>query len=250
MVFSRRLLCPAFLAICGGMLLLSGCVDESPGPATAVPIQPTVNRPPLATTPPAPTVLAVASPSPSAAPTGRTFIVRDGDSLSTIALAVYGDASQWRPIFDANRDVLPSESQVQVGQTLRIPPLPTATPTLPVAPTPRPSRSALITGLAILLASTAACRNTTEVPPTSVPILQPTPNATLDAVVRGRITAAIPTITRTPARSIRPTAPVVVPTAPPIATPTTRPTTPPTVVATIPPPGVPTATLRAGGGPL
>lgn len=137
MVFSRRLVCPALLAICAAMTLLSGCVDESPA-ATAVPLQPTVNRPPLATAVPEPTVASAASPSPSVAATSRTFIVRDGDSLSTIALAVYGDASQWRPIFEANRDVLPSESQLQIGQTLRIPALPTPTLTPATAATPRP----------------------------------------------------------------------------------------------------------------
>ena len=141
MVFPRRLLCPALFAICAGMTLISGCVDDAPGPATAVPLQPTANRPPLATAGSIPTAASAVSPSPSPAATGRTFIVRDGDSLSTIALAVYGDASQWRPIFEANRDVVPSESQLQVGQTLRIPPLPTPTLTLTpaAAPTPRPT---------------------------------------------------------------------------------------------------------------
>lgn len=133
MVFPQRLLCPALLALFAAMTVLSGCVDEGPGPATAVPLQPTAVRPPLETAVPNPTTPAQALPSPSAVAAGRTYIVRDGDSLSTIAATVYGDASQWRPIFDANRDVLPSESQLQIGQTLRIPPLP-PTPTPPAPP--------------------------------------------------------------------------------------------------------------------
>ena len=143
MVFPRRLLCPALVALCAGMPLVSGCIDDTPGPATTVALQPTANRPPLATTAVTnPTAPPAVPPSPSPAVTGRTFIVRDGDSLSTIAFTVYGDASQWRPIFDANRDVLPSESQLQIGQTLRIPP-PPPTSTLTLTPaaslTPRPT---------------------------------------------------------------------------------------------------------------
>ena len=115
------------LASCALILGLTGCVDESPGPATAVPLQPTVIRPALATPVPASTATAVPSPSPSAVPQGRTVAVKDGDTLSTIAGQVYGDAGQWRFIFEANRDQLSSEDQLQVGQTLRIPPLPTVT---------------------------------------------------------------------------------------------------------------------------
>lgn len=116
---------------------ISGCVDETPAPATAVPLQPTVARPALATpapvTPsPAPLVSAV----PSIPPGGRTFTVREGDTLSTIAGQIYGDAGQWRVIFEANRDQLSSEDQLRVGQILRVPPLPAATATTTPTRTP------------------------------------------------------------------------------------------------------------------
>jgi nucleoid-associated protein YgaU len=130
----RRTLVPAILALAVSTAVLSACVDDSPGAATAVPLQPTVERPALATAAPASPIPAAASPSPSPDAAGRTYIVKQGDTLSTIASAVYGDASQWRVIFDANRDQLPSESQLQIGQTLRIPPLP---------PTPIPSSTPL-----------------------------------------------------------------------------------------------------------
>lgn len=137
MVESLRLLCPMIVTLVTATTVLTGCVDEPSGSPTAVPLQPTVVRPPLATTPPSPPAPPVAaSPSPSPAVSGRTYIVREGDSLSTIASNVYGDASQWRPIFDANRDQLPTESQLQIGQTLRIPPLPTPTATVAVRSTP------------------------------------------------------------------------------------------------------------------
>ena len=133
----RHLTYLASLALC--VLAATGCVDEGTSQATAVPLQPTIVRPPLATPLPAtpgsaPTSTSIpgapaASPSPSVAPGGRTFTVRDGDTLSTIAGVVYSDASRWRTIFDANRDQLASEDSLQVGQTLRVPPLPTSTPT-------------------------------------------------------------------------------------------------------------------------
>ncbi len=54
-------------------------------------------------------------------PAVRTHVVRSGDTLSSIAREVYGNASRWREIFDANRDTLPTEHSLRVGQTLKIP---------------------------------------------------------------------------------------------------------------------------------
>ncbi|MSQ24346.1 MAG: LysM peptidoglycan-binding domain-containing protein [Chloroflexi bacterium] len=126
MVFPRTFCLASFVIF---LSLITGCIDDSPGPATAVPLQPTVIRPALATPIAAATLVPARSPSPSAAPAGRTYVVKDGDALTTIAAQVYGDASQWRFVFEANRDQLSSEDQLQVGQTLRIPPLPTVAPT-------------------------------------------------------------------------------------------------------------------------
>ena len=107
------------------VLVVSSCVAEDAPQRTAAPAPaPTVARPPLATTVPS------ASPSPSAVAEGRTYTVRSGDTLSSIAAQVYGDASAWRPIFEANRDRLTSPEALQVGGVLRIPPrapTPTAT---------------------------------------------------------------------------------------------------------------------------
>ena len=49
------------------------------------------------------------------------YTVRKGDTLSHIAQAHYGKASQWRRIFDANRDVLDDPDRIQPGQVLKIP---------------------------------------------------------------------------------------------------------------------------------
>ncbi len=60
-----------------------------------------------------------------AAPTGPydTYVVKKGESLWTIAAKpeIYGRATHWRRIFDANRDILKSPDRVRVGMKLKIP---------------------------------------------------------------------------------------------------------------------------------
>lgn len=51
----------------------------------------------------------------------RTYVVQGGDTLSGIALTMYGDASRWSEIFEANRDQLNNPNLIYVGQALRIP---------------------------------------------------------------------------------------------------------------------------------
>lgn len=106
--------------------LLSGCiVEDAASRATPTPNSATIVRPPLASLPPA----LAASPAPSPSPTaeGRTYTVRPGDSLSSIAEQLYGSGAEWRPIYEANRDRLVSPEALQVGMTLRIPPRPSQT---------------------------------------------------------------------------------------------------------------------------
>ena len=52
-----------------------------------------------------------------------TYVVRKGDSLSSIAAKpeIYGRASRWRRIFDANRTLLKSPDRVRAGMKLKIP---------------------------------------------------------------------------------------------------------------------------------
>ncbi|MGI6496231.1 MAG: LysM peptidoglycan-binding domain-containing protein [Kiritimatiellia bacterium] len=56
----------------------------------------------------------------SADPEVRTYIVKQGDSLSRIAEKVYGDAKLWSRIKNANLDVV-KDDRVQVGTELIIP---------------------------------------------------------------------------------------------------------------------------------
>ena len=52
-----------------------------------------------------------------------TYVVQKGDSLWSIAAKheIYGRATQWRRIFDANRDILKSPGNVRAGMKLKIP---------------------------------------------------------------------------------------------------------------------------------
>jgi nucleoid-associated protein YgaU len=51
----------------------------------------------------------------------RTYTVQAGDTLSHIAQAMYGKASRWHAIFEANRDQLQDPDLIRPGQVLRIP---------------------------------------------------------------------------------------------------------------------------------
>ncbi len=61
--------------------------------------------------------------APAPAATGREvleYVVKPGDTLSSIAVRLYGDAAKWRDIVKANRDVLGNGDLVRVGQRLRV----------------------------------------------------------------------------------------------------------------------------------
>lgn len=57
-------------------------------------------------------------PAPSAE---RTYTVVKGDSLSKIAKRLYGDAQQWRKIYEANKDQIKNPDLIHPGQTFRVP---------------------------------------------------------------------------------------------------------------------------------
>ena len=51
----------------------------------------------------------------------RFVVVKKGDTLSAISLAVYGKASRYNDIFEANKPLLSHPDKIYPGQTLRIP---------------------------------------------------------------------------------------------------------------------------------
>ena len=60
--------------------------------------------------------------TPEADPsTLQTYTVAKGDSLSKIARKFYGNAREWRVIFEANRDQISNPDLIQIGQVLKIP---------------------------------------------------------------------------------------------------------------------------------
>ena len=64
----------------------------------------------------------VNSGSSSTAPTPeKTYEVKSGDTLSKIAKQQYGSVSEWRRIFEANKDIVKDPDKIFPGQVLRIP---------------------------------------------------------------------------------------------------------------------------------
>ena len=53
----------------------------------------------------------------------QSYTVEKGDSLSKIAKRVYGKASYWRQIYEANRDNIKDPDLIYPGQVIRLPEL-------------------------------------------------------------------------------------------------------------------------------
>lgn len=61
--------------------------------------------------------------APPRAPQEETYTVKKGDSLSKIAKRTYGDAQQWRRIYEANREIIGDNPDlIHPGQALKLPP--------------------------------------------------------------------------------------------------------------------------------
>jgi nucleoid-associated protein YgaU len=61
------------------------------------------------------------STAPPAPSSGRTYTVVKGDSLSKIAKQFYGNANQWKKIYEANKDTIKNPDLIYPGQTFKIP---------------------------------------------------------------------------------------------------------------------------------
>lgn len=76
---------------------------------------------PDATTTPAAPAPATSAPA-AETPTGeRTYVVRDGDTLTRIAREQLGDTARVREIFERNRDRLPSPDALRAGMEIVLP---------------------------------------------------------------------------------------------------------------------------------
>jgi nucleoid-associated protein YgaU len=52
---------------------------------------------------------------------GKTYEVKAGDTLSSIARLVLGNAQRWQELYEANKDVIDDPNVIQPGMVLRIP---------------------------------------------------------------------------------------------------------------------------------
>lgn len=64
-----------------------------------------------------------AAPAVSPANPSTFYTVQSGDTLGKIAAAMYGNASKYTVIFEANKPMLTDPDKIYPGQSLRIPPL-------------------------------------------------------------------------------------------------------------------------------
>jgi 5'-nucleotidase len=96
-----------------------------PTVAAAAPV-PSPARPPLASPAPSPAAVTAAptpSVSASAADSDQTYEVKAGDTLLSISEEVYGDATKWRKIYDANKDLIGADpDKLKLEMKLKIPP--------------------------------------------------------------------------------------------------------------------------------
>ena len=84
-----------------------------PGRSVAV-VQPPVRTAPTSRSVPT-------KPTAPASAGNRRHQVGKGDTLFSLAQKYYGNRSRWRDIYNANRDILPSENALRLGMEIKIP---------------------------------------------------------------------------------------------------------------------------------
>lgn len=123
----------AVLALClvtacgGGGAAPASTAGPGPSPAGAAPA-PSPARPGLASPVASPSPGVSSATAPSASPQadtagGQSYEIQAGDTLATIAQQFYGDPTQWRRIYDANKDAIGDDpDKLKLGTKLTIPP--------------------------------------------------------------------------------------------------------------------------------
>lgn len=61
------------------------------------------------------------STAPTTAPAYTLYTIKSGDSLSKIAKKHYGNANDWRKIYEANRGIIKDPDKIFPGQEIKIP---------------------------------------------------------------------------------------------------------------------------------
>ncbi|MBV8719690.1 MAG: LysM peptidoglycan-binding domain-containing protein [Chloroflexi bacterium] len=98
--------------------------QATPAPTKGSPTPAKGSPTPAKRSTPAPSVAAtLAATAAPASPPSATYAVKAGDTLPSIAAAVYGDANQWKAIYDANKAAIGNDPNVlQAGTQLTLPP--------------------------------------------------------------------------------------------------------------------------------
>ena len=91
-------------------------------------------------------------------PATRTYTVRPGDSLSSIAQRFYGDSADWPWLYRVNSSVVHDADNIYPGEVLRIPSNPPASAASSYAPKhAKASTTATLTSSATNLSGTLGC---------------------------------------------------------------------------------------------
>lgn len=87
-------------------------------PATPI-IEPQLPPPVLASAPVIPR--RIASSTPSASGTPKTYTVRAGDTLSKISRSIFGTSGKWKEIYEVNRNQMRTANDLKEGQVIALP---------------------------------------------------------------------------------------------------------------------------------
>lgn len=68
-----------------------------------------------------PRIAPATQPAPQQPGAVRLHVVQQGDTLYRLSTQYYGAGRRWREIYEANRDVMRSETDLRIGMTLKIP---------------------------------------------------------------------------------------------------------------------------------
>ena len=116
------------MTACGGGAAAPTSTPAASTPAGAAPA-PSPPRPALASPVASPSATVSTSSAPNPTATAETtsaaesYEVQSGDTLATIAQQFYGDPTQWRRIYDANKDAIGADpDKLKLGTKLSIPP--------------------------------------------------------------------------------------------------------------------------------
>jgi LysM repeat protein len=126
-----------------------------------------------------------------------TYVVKDGDSLASIAQRLYRSSDYWTVLYWANHREIKYANEIEAGQVLAVPAKPAKIPGAPAtlapaapAPAPAPTPSTVSTVSTVGTASTASTASTAPSEPAQAPAQQPSSTYTGGSGLQACIIAA------------------------------------------------------------